>query len=293
MFRYSANAHRLPAQLCDQSGKAPLWLPAVSMAAGMTLAIIAPAIAATTDTSQPFKTANIHIETNASACDMGIQMIFDTEGITEGSVEDPTGHVIYSFQASRGMADIGGQTEGFLEGVEPQIVELLGALGCEPSNEEPTIPIQQLFNAWPAGAYGFEGMGDGVTFESDAILSHKIPAGPKITAPEEGTVVPEDKSLVITWKRVTGPILPNLGPVEIIGYHVVVVDRDGPTFPGPLQLQLDIDVAKNVTSVTVPEQYLRQNRVYEFEVLATEKSGNQTISEGLFCTLPKTAANCE
>ena len=29
---------------------------------------------------EPFKRTNIHFETNASACDMGIQMSFDTDG---------------------------------------------------------------------------------------------------------------------------------------------------------------------------------------------------------------------
>src|SRR5262245_62695616 len=85
---------------------------------------------------EPFKVASIHFETNASACDMGIQIKFDTEGITRGSVRDPDGHWIYSFQSAQGMKATGGQTEGFLEGVEPQITELLTALGCEPSDEE-------------------------------------------------------------------------------------------------------------------------------------------------------------
>jgi hypothetical protein len=44
----------------------------------------------------------------------------------------------------------------------------------------------------------------------------------------------------------------------------------------------------------VPEQFLRPSRVYEFEVLATEASGNQTISEGgVFCTQPTEPADCE
>src|SRR6185312_3394947 len=86
--------------------------------------------------AEPFKLTNIHFETNASACDMGIQIKFDTDGITSGNVKDPTGRKIYSFVSAHGMKATGGQTEGFLEGAEPQITELLSALGCEPSNEE-------------------------------------------------------------------------------------------------------------------------------------------------------------
>jgi len=291
MFERKANSGRSPLRSCSSCIKAFWWLPAVPLAAGLALATIAPAEAAQ---PQPFKLTNIHFETNASACDMGIQMAFDTGGITEGSVEDPNDHVVYSFQSSAGMADIGGQTEGFLEGVEPQITELLSALGCEPSAEEPVMSIQDLFNAWPKGTYDFEGFGGGVTFEGEAKLTHKIPAGAEITAPDDGAVVPHDQPLLIKWKKVTGPILPNLGPVEIVGYHVVVVDITVPVLPpGKLKTALDGDLSKNETTFLVPKQYLEPNRIYEFEVLATEKGGNQTITEGgVFCTPPIAPANC-
>jgi hypothetical protein len=39
--------------------------------------------------TEPFKVANIHIETNASACDMGPQIKFDTDGITKGLSRRP------------------------------------------------------------------------------------------------------------------------------------------------------------------------------------------------------------
>jgi hypothetical protein len=227
---------------------------------------------------EPFKITNIHFETNSSACDMGIQMAFDTEGITRGSVEDPHGQLVYSFRSAGGMAATGGQTEGFLEGVEPQISELLSALGCEPSNEEPVMPLQQLFDAWPAGKYTFEGQGGGVTFEGNAILSHRIPAGPVIIAPA-GTIVSPDEPVLIEWEEVTSPILANLGPVQIVGYHVVVEQAGAEPPP-----QLDIDVVEDVFSVSVPEQFLNPGMLYQFEVLATEKNGNQTITEGFFCT---------
>jgi hypothetical protein len=93
---------------------------------------------------------------------------------------------------------------------------------------------------------------------------------------------------------VTGPIVPYLGPVENVGYHVVVVDITKPTLaPGKTKTSLNADLSKGETSFVVPKQYLEPGRIYEFEVLATEKGGNQTITEGgIFCTLPITAANC-
>lgn len=283
MLGYSANPDRSRTPVRDPALETSLLLAAMLLAMGLTLATLAPAAAAP---PQPFKVAKIHFETNASACDMGIQIGFDTEGITEGSVEDPNDRVVYSFRSSAGMADTGGQTEGFLEGVEPQIAELISALGCEPSSEEPVIPIQELFDAWPKGTYDFEGSGGGVTFEDEAVLSYHIPAGPEIIAPAEGTVVPHDRPLLIEWEKVTSPILPSLGPVTIVGYHIVVVETGAEALP-----QLDIDVAGGERSVTVPKQYLEPKKVYQFEVLATDKSGNQTISEGFFCTVG--VAACE
>jgi hypothetical protein len=248
------------------------------LAAGLTLATTAQAQAEPVP-AEPFKVANIHFETNASACDMGIQIIFDTDGITAGLVRDPNGRRIYSFASAGGMKAIGGQTEGFLESVEPQITELLSALGCEPLDEEEEISLEDLFEAFPAGDYTLKGKRKGARFEDQATLTHSIPAGPEITAPTEGAVVPDDAALVIEWEEVTEAILPDLGPVNIVGYHVVIVEAGGEALP-----QLDVDVPLDQTSVTVPAEYLNPSRVYQFEVLATEESGNQTIAESFFCT---------
>jgi hypothetical protein len=58
--------------------------------------------------------------------------------------------------------------------------------------------------------------------------------------------------------------------------------------------QFDVDLPGGATSLLVPKQFLRSGRVYEFEVLATEKGGNQTITEGgVFCTTPIKPADCE
>ena len=262
-------------------------LPVFRMAmAVLTLGAIAPALGiglreVHATPPEPFKVANIHFETNASACDMGIQIGFDTGGITDGLVTSPKGKMVYQFRSKGGLKAIGGQTEGFLEGVEPQITELLFALGCDPSDEEEEMSIGDLFKAFPAGDYTFKGKRQGARFKDRATLSHAIPAGAEITAPTDGTVVP-DAPLLIDWNPVTEAILtanPNLGPVKIVGYHVVVVEAGGEALP-----QLDVDVPATKTRLTVPAQYLKPNRVYQFEVLSTEASGNQTISEGFFCT---------
>ena len=91
----------------------------------------------------------------------------------------------------------------------PPIIDLEDALGCEPADD--AISLNELLARWPAGTYEFDGESGGVEFEGRAKLTYKIPAGPEITAPEDGDVVPHDAPLLIRWNKVTGPILPRLG----------------------------------------------------------------------------------
>jgi hypothetical protein len=257
--------------------------------------VAAAATSASAGATEPFKITNIHFETNASACDMGIQMSFDTDGLSEGSVKDPNGQIVYQFGAVGGPKVTHDITEGFQERVEPQIVDLRRALGCEREQDEPIIWLIDLLSAWPEGKYIFTGSSTDANWRGFAYLSHKVPAGPKILTPADGDVVPATEDLFIRWKKVTDPIIPELGPVHIVGYHVVIADATNPEPfpPGKMPAQFDVDLPAFPTSVLVPRQFLRSSRIYEFEVLATEAGGNQTISEGgVFCTQPIRPADC-
>lgn len=278
-------------QSCYQSLRASSSLTAASLLAG--LMVCAGPQAAQAAAPKPFKFMNVHIETNATACDMGVQILFDTDGVTELTVEDPNEQVVFSSQTVFGLEETYDQTEGFQERVEPPIRELETALGCDPDLD--AISLKDLFTAWPAGTYDFEGSSQGVDFEGEINFNHKVPAGPVIIAPKDGAIVPHDQHLVVRWKKVTGPILPSLGPVTIVGYHVLLKDVTDAANRGPLPpAQLDIDVSQNDAAVVVPAQFLQPNRIYEVEVLATEKGANQTITEGgVVCTPPKTAATCK
>jgi hypothetical protein len=80
-----------------------------------------------------------------------------------------------------------------------------------------------------------------------------------------------------------------------VGYHVLAVDATSPTLAlGKTKTSFDADVSKNETSFVVPKQFLEPGKIYELEVLAIEKGGNQTITEGgVFCTPPITSAKCK
>ena len=263
-----------------------------AVAAALALAAATGATAA--NAAEPFKLTNIHFETNSSACDMGIQISFDTGGVSHGWVKDPNGQVVYEFGGVGGPETTHNITEGFQERVEPQIIDLERALGCERDPEEPEIYLTELLSAWPEGTYRFGGENEDTQFRGYAKLSHKVAAGPEILTPEDGDVVPADQHLLIRWKKVTAPIMPELGPVEIVGYHVLLADITSPEPPpGKTKTQFDADVPKSASSFLVAEQFLRPGRIYELEILATEKGGNQTITEGgVFCTSPITPAEC-
>ena len=269
----------------------------IGIACKAALAGVALAVAGTPATAAPpapFKQTNIHFETNASACDMGIQFSFDTEGITRGEIENPFEQVVFSLGSVVGQEGTHDITEMFQERVEPPITDLINALGCEPG-EGDAISLTELLSNWPAGWYEFDGESGGVEYEGRAKLTHNIPAGPEILAPSDGSVVPHDANLLVRWKKVTGPILPYLGPIEIVGYHFLIADVTNPVLaPGKTKTQFDADLSKSESSMLVPKQFLEPNRIYEFEVLATEKGGNQTITEGgVFCTPPIVAADCK
>lgn len=168
MFQHNASSDKFRERTWDRR-LGPLF-PVVFAISAFALSIISPVAPATAapQPEEPFKFANIHFETNASACGMGIQILFDTDGVTEGSVEDPDDELVYSFQTALGMEGTHDQTEGFQERVEPPIMDLEDALGCDPSAD--AITLDQLLTAWPAGIYDFEGTSGEVNFEGTAKL---------------------------------------------------------------------------------------------------------------------------
>ena len=66
--------------------------------------------------------------------------------------------------------------------------------------------------------------------------------------------------------------------LEIVGYEVIVeTEVDGE------EKEYKIDLPGNATSVSVPPEFIALSNEFEYEVIAIEDSGNQTISEDDFC----------
>ena len=140
----------------------------------------------------------------------------------------------------------------------------------------------------PAGNYTIEGSGmengesTGKT-KGIAWLTHNIPAGPVLEAPAEGSKVPTDTDLLMKWKPVTKTI--DGKPVKIISYQLIVekIQDPHPHMIGKVS-SLSMYLPPSVHSMRVPKEFLESGVDYDWEVLAIEESGNQTLSSGKFST---------
>ena len=234
---------------------------------------------------QPFKDAEFFIEYNSTAGDTGVQVFLDDDNWRRITISDPRDRKIFTV---KGSATLGrqGLTELFFESVEPELDQL---------------PIVKFLKRFPEGAYEFEGIrNDGIDLESEVEFTHIIPCAPA-ARPENGTVIGSTSEAVIRWDKVTDVVDPvetdkagetvctdpgNLDQVlEIASYQVIVENSD---------IHLIVDLTSEDRAMTIPPELLRRNTLYIFEVLAKEESGNQTISEGFFCTGPRlTEGDCE
>ncbi len=226
---------------------------------------------------KPFKDAEIFIEFNSTAGDTGIQVFLDDDNWRSITISDPNGKTLFMV---RGKSTLGrqGLTELFFESVEPEIADL---------------PIVKFLKRFPEGDYRFEGIrNDGIRLKSNVEFTHVIPCGPEVL-PEEGTVLDPDSEVVISWDKVKKVVDPaatdaagetvctdpgDLGQnLKIASYQVIVENSD---------IHLIVDLTSDDRTLTVPPELLKDNMLYLFEVLAKEKGGNQTITEGYFCTGP-------
>ena len=220
--------------------------------------------------SIPLKDAKLNIEHNATDRDTGFQGFVDSEGWRQLDVRGPAGRVL-RFQA-RGTLGKLGLTELFFETVEP---------------ENKDTSIKKMLAKLPEGNYKIAGparengksMGE---TSGKAWLTHDIPAGPKLVSPAEGARVPV-RGVVARWRPVTKTIAGE--SVKIIAYQLIV-ERDVEPHPhmiGKLG-SLSIHVPPSVTTIALPDGFLVPRTSYQWEVLAIERSGNQTLSSGTFRT---------
>jgi hypothetical protein len=220
-------------------------------------------------TGPPLEQAKLLIEHNATDEDTGFQIFVDGDPWNRLEMTGPDGVMRLEIEG-QGSLDARGLTELFMETGEPENAE---------------VPINELLADMPEGKYDYVARGaeDGSRMTATATFSHAIPAGPVIVSPAAGAVVDAAVPFVIEWEPVTETIEGK--PVDIVGYELIVEvpeTFDPNSFAGTM---LDIHAPATVTSLTVPKEFLAPATTYGFEVLAIEKSGNQTLTAGTFETM--------
>jgi hypothetical protein len=199
--------------------------------------------------------ATMIVEVNATDGDAGLQVFLDGEPWKTMTITAPDGGRMLSVNAEGRLQNFG-LTELFSESSEPPFTE---------------FPLEQFKELFPEGRYSFSGTTvTAARVVGRATLTHDIPDGPEITAPTEGATVPRE-GLVARWNAVTTP-----AGIEISGYRAIVTQED------PVLRVFSADLPADVTSVTVPSEFLQPGVEYKLEVQAIEAGGNQTLTEIVF-----------
>jgi hypothetical protein len=177
---------------------------------------------------------------------------------------------VLSFEARGTLAHLG-LTELFFESVEP---------------ENADVPVDDMLAKLPEGNYTIagpareNGKSPGRTVGT-AWLTHDIPAGPRLVSPAEGATVPV-RGVVARWKPVSKTITGE--PARIVAYQLIIEKNVEPHRHMIGKLGLSMYLPRSTTSIAVPNGFLQHRTAYMWEVLAIERSGNQTLSSGSFRT---------
>jgi hypothetical protein len=209
--------------------------------------------------------AEVFVEWNSTDTDFGIQFFWDSVGFTKIKVKNPDGKVVLDIKTKKNVK-AQGLTEGFFESVEPPAAEL---------------SMAEFFARHPEGTYTFEGTSiDGDKLVGEAEFTHTLPAPPENLSPGEGALVDSTMPLVASLDPVTedadgNPLTPEL--------YQLILETENDILK-VFTIILDGDVA--MPQVTVPPEFLEPDLEYKFEVIVQEESGNRTIAETTFMTLP-------
>jgi hypothetical protein len=224
------------------------------MAAAVLAAVPITVNAASAPAPVPFNRAQLRVEINSTDGDAGLQIDLDHDPWRSIRLVAPDGRVLVDV-TNRSVLRGYGLTELFSESSEPPFT---------------TFPLSEFKKLFPAGEYVLEGREiDGTPMRSTVNLTHDFPAGPEITAPEEDATVGRN-NLVIRWRAVTEP-----AGIDIVRYQVLVVDERDPVHT------LSLFLPASARSIAIPHEFLTPGD-YKTEVLAIEKSGNQTLTEVAF-----------
>ena len=220
-----------------------------------------------TGVAAPLKQAKIIIEHNATDEDTGFQAFVDADGWERLEIIGP--EVVVAQFDGHGIVKNLGLTELFFETTEP---------------ENAKLPLDEVLRMLPAGDYEFRATysalgGNAGTASSHATLSHTIPQGVKLVAPQEGAVLPAS-DVVVAWTPVQKAL--DGSDVTIIAYQLII-EKDEEPDPNMIgQRGLSMYLPASVSKMPIPAAFFEPKTAYLWEVLAIEAGGNQTLQSGTF-----------
>lgn len=241
------------------------------LAAIYTSGQVTSAQTAASDTAIPLKEAKLNIEHNVKDNDTGYQGFLDSEGWKSITVTGPEGNILnFTGQGKLGQL---GLTELFFETVEP---------------ENADVPIPEMLKTIPEGEYTFKGPAIEVGEEQGetvgtALLTHNIPDGPSLLSPTENATVSAAEDLRVSWGQVNKTITGS--DINVIAYQLII-EKDEDPDPNMIgKMGLSMYLPPDVQEITIPSEFLEPETDYDWEVLAIEESGNQSLNSSRFSAI--------
>jgi hypothetical protein len=272
-----ANKHHIRTKRRAAIAAGVVALAVAIVAAGLAGGVGSPGAASTADRNDPCEpwgngkrvalaTAKLIVEYNATDEDIGVHGAFDDQGWSKLCVYDPAGNLVLRVSPESQLNDLT-MAGIFFESREPPIAE---------------FSFEDLKARFPEGRYMVRALSfDGEQLLGHATFTHDVPAAPTVTAPSDGAEV-NPGNVTVRWNDVTSTV--DGKPVTITGYEVIVTKERHVDPHGFSQPIYDVHVPPDRNSLSVPAEFFEPGTEYELEVLALERSGNQTISVSFFTT---------
>jgi hypothetical protein len=206
--------------------------------------------AAPPDPPEPFDTAEIHVEKNATDDDteIVIEAVGGDDGLCQFRIYAPDGRPIVHFNSVD--KSTGGQREFVIESPEP--------------------PGDAILAGYPEGLYRFRGRTcEGERFDSTDPLSHDLPTAAVITSPAAGSEVDASNGIVIQWSSVPG-----------VAEYIVELENES---ADPEQ-SLSLNLSPDATQFEIPASWLTAGAEYQVGVATVAPNGNVVFAEIQFTT---------
>jgi hypothetical protein len=204
-----------------------------------------------------FEDVDLFLERNATDGDAAFVLTVGGEPWRELELRDPRGRTVLDVTADGRMR---------VQGVADLVVETESTAFDE-------LPLRRFLRRFPTGRYRLTGTTvEGRRLVGSDRLTHAMPAAPNVLAPMNDATVDRAAGLVVRWEPVSRP-----SGIAIDGYVVAVTEADS-------DRELTLELPRTATSATVPPEFLRPETRYTIDVIARERSGNQTTTEVGFTT---------